>query len=93
MARIGAPEPHSGAWIAQVWLSFIIAMGAMVFGIYFLPAEVWVKGYLFMGTFFAVGSTFTLSKTLRDNHEATKVSSVLNDARLEKILAEHDPLK
>lgn len=93
MARIGAPEPHSGAWIVQVWLSFIISLGAMMFGIYFMPVEVWVKGYLFMGTFFTVGSTFTLAKTVRDNHEATKVSSVLNDARLEKILAEHDPLK
>ena len=34
-----------------------------------------------------------MAKTVRDNHEAGRLSSVINDARLEKILAEHDPLK
>lgn len=34
-----------------------------------MPADLWVKGYLAMGTLFLTGSTFTLSKTMRDNAE------------------------
>lgn len=86
-------EPHSTAWVAQVWLAWLIAMGAMLIGITLAPVTLWVKGYLFIGLWFAVGSTVNLSKTLRDNHEASRVSSVLNDARIERILAEQDPLK
>ncbi len=93
MSRIGAPQPHSTAWAAQVWLSFLLAFFAMLGGILLLPADLWTKGYLFMGLLFTVGSTVNLAKTVRDNHEASKVSAVINDARLEKILAEHDPLK
>ncbi len=87
------PEPHSTAWIAQVWLSWLIAMGAMLIGITLAPVTLWVKGYLYMGTLFAVGSTVSLAKTLRDNHEASRVSAVLADARIERILSEQDPLK
>ncbi len=93
MARIGTPQPHSPAWVAQVWISWLLAFFAMFGGIVFLPADIWVKGYLFMGLLFVVGSTMNLAKTVRDNHEASKISSVIHDARLEKILSEHDPLK
>lgn len=93
MSRIGTPQPHSTAWVAQVWLSWLLAVFAMLGGILFVPADMWTKGYLFMGLVFTIGSTMNLAKTVRDNHEASKVSSVINDARLEKILAEHDPLR
>jgi len=93
MSRVNASEPHSAAWVAQVWLSFLIALFAMGVGILFMPVDLWVRGYLVMGTFFLVGSTISLTKTLRDNHEAGRVSQVIRDARLEKILAEQDPLK
>lgn len=93
MARIGTPQPHSNAWTAQVWISWLVAVFAMLGGILFVPATVWVKGYLFIGLWFVIGSTMNLAKTIRDNHEASKISSVIHDARLEKILSEHDPLK
>ena len=86
-------EPHSPAWNAQVCISFILAFGAMLGGIWFLPDDAWTKGYMFMGLLFTVGSTMNLAKTVRDMHEAGKVHSVIHDARLEKLLAEHDPLK
>jgi hypothetical protein len=93
MPRTPSTEPHSSAWVAQVWISWFIAMFAMAGGILFLPADIWTKGYLAMGLLFTVGSTMNLAKTVRDNHEAAKVSAVLHDARIERILAEQDPLK
>lgn len=85
-------EPHSGAWTMQVWLSFLVAMAAMFGGIVVVPADLWVRGYLLMGQLFVVGSTISLTKTLRDNHEAGKLSSAIKSAQLERILADSSPL-
>ena len=43
-----------------------------------------------MGLTFSVGSSFTLAKTIRDNHESQKILSRVDEAKLEKLLAEHN---
>lgn len=93
MAKFNAPQVHSSAWIFQAWASFIISSGAMAVGILYLPMDGWVKGYLGMGYLFSVGSTISLSKTVRDIHESNKVTSRIDEAKLEKLLAEYDPFK
>ena len=94
MSRLAEPSaPHSSAWVAQVWISFAASIVAVLGGVLFMPGDLWVKGYHLMGLLFTVGSTMNLAKTTRDNHEAQKVSSVLKDARIERILADQDPLK
>ena len=45
-----------------------------------------------MGLTFTVGSTISLTKTQRDLHEAKKLISKVEEARVEKILAEHNTL-
>ena len=40
-----------------------------------------------------MNSTFALAKTLRDEHESKRVHTRLDDARLGKLLAEHDPFR
>jgi hypothetical protein len=57
----------TGAWIMQTWLAFLTAVGISVFGLLATPGDIWTKGYLFMSLAFILSSTFTLSKTLRDN--------------------------
>lgn len=85
-----AIDAHTAAWSLQVWISFIVSMGLMVAGIAFLPAILWVKGYLLMGLMFTVGSTFTLSKTVRDNHEAKRLRNRMQAAKTDKILKEFE---
>jgi hypothetical protein len=85
-------QDHSSAWIFQVWLSFLIAISAMTLGIICLPVNNWTKGFMGMGLVFTVGSTLNLAKTTRDLHEANKLISRVDEARLEKILNEHSPL-
>ncbi len=46
-----------------------------------------------MGMTFSIGSSFTLAKTIRDNHETNKLVSRVDEARVEKLLADHDLLK
>jgi hypothetical protein len=89
----GSSAPHSGAWIAQSWISFAVAIAAMAIGIWHLPVDAWIRGFFGLGTLFVVGSTFSLSKTLRDVHESTRLVSRVEEARVERLLAEHDPLK
>ncbi|MDJ1503203.1 YiaA/YiaB family inner membrane protein [Xanthocytophaga agilis] len=57
----------------QVWSSFVLSFSLMVIGIYHLPVEIWIKGYLIMGIIFTVGSCFTLAKTIRDDFESEKI--------------------
>ena len=86
-----APQPgHTGAWIIQTWLSFVLAVGVTALGIIYLPVDAWQKGFLGMGLLFSIGSTFTLSKTVRDQHEAQSFAARIDEARVTKLLAEVD---
>jgi len=86
-------KPHSPAWIAQVWISFAASVGATAIGILLLPVDHWTKGFMAMGLLFSVGSTLNLAKTSRDMFEAEKLHSRVDEARMEKLLVEHDILK
>ncbi len=93
MSRPEAQESHSAAWVAQTWISFVISVGVTFLGIWFLPADLWVKAFMGMGVLFSVGSSLSLAKTLRDQHEATKLVKRIDDARVSKLISEHDPLR
>jgi hypothetical protein len=93
MNSLKPPASHSPAWIAQTWIAFALSVGSLLVGIAYLPVNGWVKGYMGMGTMFAVGSTASLSKTLRDLHEAKQVTARIDEAKVEKLLAEHHPLR
>jgi hypothetical protein len=95
MPRLGpdVQPAHSPAWIAQTWISFVLSFGATIIGIYAMPGDLWVKGFMAMGLVFTVGSSISLSKTLRDQHESERLTARIDDARVSKLIAEHDPLK
>jgi hypothetical protein len=80
----------SPSWIFFVKVSFVCALGGMLFGIsMMIEMPMWMRGYLILGTLFLTGSTFTLSKTLRDQFEASKLINKLAQARTEKLLKEY----
>jgi len=89
MEPIQVTQQNSQSWMFFVKASFGLSALAMGIGIFFLPTDLWVKGYLAMGTLFLVGSTFTLAKTLRDEFEATKLITKIHEAKTEKILREY----
>ena len=82
-------EPDSPAWLLCVRASFLAAVTSTAAGIAYLPVDWWVRGYMAMAALFTIGSTFTLAKTLRDQHEATKLTKKIDDIQTEKILREH----
>ncbi len=82
---------HTNAWITQTWISFFLSIAATSIGILYLPVNPWVKGYLGMGFMFSIGSTVSLSKTIRDVDESKRMLSRIDEAKLERLLAEYDP--
>ena len=84
-----AIHEDSPAWLLFVHLSFAFSVGLMCLGIYLLPVSLWIKGYFAMGLFFTIGSTVTLSKTMRDQHEGRKLVNRINEVKTEKILNEY----
>ncbi|MCP4352767.1 MAG: hypothetical protein GY795_45520 [Desulfobacterales bacterium] len=83
-------QRDSAAWRFFVKASFVLSLAGMGAGIYFLPADVWVKGYMAMGTVFLMGSSITLTKTIRDEHEAQKLIKKISAVKTEKILKEYN---
>jgi hypothetical protein len=86
-------QQDTNAWIFQCWASFILSISATTVGIIYLPVDIWVKSFVGIGLTFSVTSSFTLAKTVRDNNEATRLTARIDEARVEKILADHHPLK
>ncbi len=80
----------SASWRGFVVASFALAALAMGFGVYHIPVDPWIRGYIAMGSLFLVGSSFTLAKTLRDDHEAKKWLNKVSDARTEHMLGNLD---
>ncbi|MBD2019709.1 hypothetical protein H6F43_05840 [Leptolyngbya sp. FACHB-36] len=93
---VAQQQQHTTAWFVQAWAAFIISVCATTIGVINLPAEgnnAWVKGYLGIGLLFTVSSSFTLAKTVRDIQEAKKLTARVDEARVERLLADHHPLK
>ena len=86
-------QQSTAAFYGQAVASFGVAMGAVALGIYSLDADGWVRGFLAIGVLYLVTSAFTLAKVIRDRQEAGQIVSRVDQARLEKILAEHDPFQ
>ena len=84
---------NTNAFFAQSAIAFGVAVFAMLVAIYYLPGESWPKAFLALGTLFLTTSAFTLAKCVRDAQESQYVVSRLDQARVDRILADHDPWK
>ena len=80
----------SSAWDFFIKVAFAIAIGATLLGIYLLPGELVVKGYFLISSLFLVFSTITMSKTVRDAHEADRLHNKISEARTSKIIRDMD---
>ena len=84
---------NTNAFYMQAGISFGIALLTMVFAIIYLPVDPWIRAFLGIGTLYLTTSAFTLAKCVRDAQENQYVVSRLDQARVDKILSDHDPFK
>jgi hypothetical protein len=93
---IGMSLPHNtsrntAAFFIQAAVAFGVSFVTALGGIFFLPLDPWQRLFLGITVLFLVSSAFTLAKVIRDQQEATTVRVRLDEARMERLLAEYDP--
>ena len=93
MSNITINQKPTPAFYAQATISFAVSGAGVLLGIAYLPVTSWIRAFLALGLLYAVTSAFTLAKCVRDNHEANSVVHRVDEARLEKVLTEYDPLR
>ncbi|MFJ4808816.1 YiaA/YiaB family inner membrane protein [Streptomyces longwoodensis] len=93
MSETPVKQQSTAAFHGQAVASFAVAMAATAVGIVRLDADAWVRGFLAIAVLYLVTSAFTLAKVIRDRQEAGQIVSRVDRARLEKLLAEHDPFE
>ena len=81
-------QPHSGAWVTFTYVSFAASAFLVALGVFFLPIDLWMKGYLTMGIVMLVQTCVTLTKTVRDVHEGSRLVNRIEDAKAERLLME-----
>ena len=81
-------QPHSSAWVTFTYASFCASFFMVAVGVFFLPLDLWIKGYLAMGIIMLVQSCITLTKTIRDMHESGRLVNRIEDAKAERLLME-----
>ena len=92
-STLASTAKNTTAFAAQAAISFGAALFAMLVAIYFMDADPWVKGFLALGTLYLTTSAFTLAKVVRDMQEDNNTVHRLDQARVDRLLAEHDPFK
>ncbi|PZH02761.1 hypothetical protein C1I97_20845 [Streptomyces sp. NTH33] len=93
MSDTPVKQQNTAAYYGQAVASFAVAMAATAIGILRLDADAWVRAFLAIAVLYLVTSAFTLAKVIRDRQEAGQIVSRVDQARLEKLLAEHDPFQ
>ena len=84
---------NTTAFYAQSAISFAVSFSAVLLGVAYLPGEGWMRAFLAVSILYVITSAFTLAKCVRDQQEQSKVVQRVDEVRLEKLPAEHDPFK
>ncbi|MET9495973.1 YiaA/YiaB family inner membrane protein [Streptomyces sp. NPDC006552] len=93
MSETPVKQQNTAAYYGQAVASFALALTAVTVGIYQLDASGWIRAFLAVSVLYLTTSAFTLAKVVRDRQEADQIVSRVDQARLEKYLADHDPFK
>ncbi|MBC9725802.1 YiaA/YiaB family inner membrane protein [Streptomyces sp. TRM68367] len=93
MSDTPVKQQSTAAFYGQAVASFGVALAATAIGIFNLQADAWVRAFLGIAVLYLVTSAFTLAKVIRDRQEAGQILSRVDQARLDKLLAEHDPFE
>lgn len=63
-------QVDTSSWIMTVWVAFAAAFLLTAWGLWRMNIEGWQKAYMVVSWLFLVNTTFTVAKTVRDQHEA-----------------------
>ena len=94
MGRMSTPlRPRTtAAFFAQSVSSFAVSLSVTITGICYLHDSRWIRAFLALGLLYVVTSSFTLAKCIRDRQEEVSIVSRIDQAKLDKLLADQDVL-
>ena len=84
---------HSAAWVTRPTSRSPCRCRPSALGIAYLPVRPVDAGFLAVAGLYSVTSAISLSKTVRDQHEARTSWPGSTRPSFEKLLIEHDPYK
>src|SRR6478735_4931264 len=67
------PTKNTNAFFLQAGVSFAVALLTMIFAIFYLPVDPWIRAFLGLGTMFLTTSSFTLAKCTVGNRSVQGV--------------------
>jgi len=79
-------QTHSSAWVTFTYATFIGSVIMVMGGIVLMPLDIWMKGYFAMGVIMLIQTCVTMTKTIRDVHEGSKLVNRIEDAKAERLL-------
>jgi hypothetical protein len=91
MNPVNGMSKNTAAFFIQSAVAFGVSLVAALGGILYLPLDPWQRLFLGVTVLFLVSSAFTLAKVIRDQQEAATVRVRLDEARVENLLAGHNP--
>src|SRR2546430_17381036 len=77
-------QPHSSAWVTFTYASFSASAFMVAIGVYFLPLDLWMKGYLSMGIAVLVQSCVTRAQHAGEMHDSRKLLTRIEDVKAER---------
>jgi hypothetical protein len=86
-------QKDTTAWIFQVYAAFVISTGSFAASLYLLPMDNVVRSQLGISYVFSISASISLTKTIRDNHEAKKRDRLIEEIITSKVITENHPLK
>jgi hypothetical protein len=81
-----AQHTHTSSWVTFTYATFIGSILMVGAGIALMPLDIWIKGYFAMGIVLLIQSCITMTKTIRDVHESSKLVNRIEDAKAERLL-------
>ena len=68
-------QVDTSEWVMIAWAGFAASVALIAYHFVRLDLEGWMRAYLLVSWLFLVSTAFTLSKTVRDQHEANLMES------------------
>lgn len=88
MSRYIYEHSNTKSFYNMAWIAFAISFIGMAVGLVYMEADLAMKGFLGMSYLFSITSCITLSKVVRDRHEADQFINKIETAKTEKFLNE-----
>ncbi len=78
---------NTAAFYTLAWVSFAVSSIGTLLGVYYVDIDMVYKFFFIMSYLFTISSCMTLSKVVRDKHEASKIFNKIETVKTDEYLS------